>query len=176
MPALLKAQATMGAAKKGSANPFFRSKYASLNSVLEACKEALNSNGITILQPTVMQEGIYYVETILGHESGEWVSSQTMVVSAKPNDPQALGSAISYARRYGLQSLISLPAEDDDAESATDRSSGTETTKGASFEEAMKNKPEPNVVTPKKNSWKKPKPVETISDDAPVAATGSEDY
>lgn len=112
--ALLKAQTVMGAASKGSSNPYFKSKYADFNSVLEACKEALNSNGITILQP---HDGTM-VETILLHTSGEYISSTTNIVVAKQNDPQAYGSAITYARRYGLQSLVSLPAEDDDGEGA----------------------------------------------------------
>jgi len=119
--ALLKAQKSMGAAKKDAKNPFFKSKYADLGAVLEACKDALNENGITILQPHSGD----CVETILLHESGEWVSSETKIVVVKQNDPQALGSAISYARRYGLQSLISLPAEDDDAETAMSRPTTT---------------------------------------------------
>lgn len=120
--ALLKAQKVMGGAKKGATNPYFKSKYADLGSVLEACKEPLNENGVVILQPHVT-ENSDYVETILLHESGEWISSSTRIVCAKVNDPQALGSAISYARRYGLQSLLSMPAEDSDAEGAMDRSS-----------------------------------------------------
>jgi hypothetical protein len=117
----------MSAAKKGESNPFFKSKYADLSAVLEACKESLNENGISILQPHITEfnpvtgQEVHFVETHLVHESGEFYSSKTKIVLAKENDPQALGSAISYARRYGLQSLISLPAEDDDAEKAMTR-------------------------------------------------------
>ena len=137
---LVKAQKEMSAAKKGAANPFFKSKYADYNSVLEACKEALNDNGITILQPhTLLQMGekeIAVVETILLHESGEYVSSQTKIEVAKQNDPQALGSAISYARRYGLQSLVSLPtSDDDDGESAMGRKTSS------SFKKKVEAKP-----------------------------------
>ena len=122
MPALLKAQSAMGGAKKGASNPFFKSKYADLGAVLEACKDLLNDNGITILQPHgLYASGGAYVQTLLVHESGEYVGSETPVICAKQNDPQALGSAITYARRYGLQSLLSMPAEDDDGESAMDR-------------------------------------------------------
>lgn len=122
---LLKAQKEISAAKKGAANPFFKSKYADYNSVLEACKDPLNNNGITILQPhdivEIGDKQFSIVETILLHESGEFVSSRTKVEVAKQNDPQSLGSAQTYGRRYGLQSLVALPAEDDDGESAMNR-------------------------------------------------------
>ena len=120
--ALVKAQATMGNAVKDSKNPFFKSNYADLNAVREACLPALNTNGISVLQPTVHMEGKAYVETVLLHESGEFISSLTEVLCAKQNDPQAHGSGISYARRYGLQSLVNLGSADDDAEGAMGRS------------------------------------------------------
>ena len=116
-PAFLKAQKEIGAAVKGSSNPFFHSKYADLGAVMEACKEQLNSNGIMVLQPVTGD----VVETVLVHESGEWMSSETKIVSKSENDPQAQGSAITYARRYGLQSMVFIPAEDDDGESAMNR-------------------------------------------------------
>ena len=123
--ALLKAQKEMEGAKKDSSNPFFKSKYSDFNAVLEACKGPLNDNGITILQPhrVDMFEGSSFmvVETILLHESGEFISGETKVEVAKQNDPQALGSAQSYAKRYGLQSIVALPSEDDDGESAMNR-------------------------------------------------------
>jgi len=120
-PALLKAQKQIGSAKKGSENPFFHSKYADLGSIMEACKDALNDNGIFVLQP-VMDN---VVETILQHESGQWMASSTPIVCVAQNDPQKLGSAISYARRYGLQSMLFIPAEDDDANSATPKAQAT---------------------------------------------------
>lgn len=112
--AYLKAQKEIGAAVKDSSNPFFKSKYADLGSVMEACKKALNDNGISVLQPINGDE----VETILVHESGEWFSSSTKIVCKASNDPQAYGSAITYARRYGLQSMVFIPAEDDDGNKA----------------------------------------------------------
>lgn len=121
--ALLKAQIEMEGAKKGAANPFFKSKYADYGSVLEAVKGPLNNNKIVILQPLIfvqIAEGNpkQFVETMLIHESGEFISSQTMVVCKSDNNPQDLGSAITYARRYGLQSLVALPTEDDDGNRA----------------------------------------------------------
>lgn len=119
--ALLKAQRKMGSASKDAKNPFFKSKYADYGSVLEVVKEPLNEEGIVILQPHCTHEGKTYVETVLMHESGEWVSSATEVVCAKQNDAQAMGSAITYARRYNLQSLLSIPTADDDGESTMNR-------------------------------------------------------
>jgi hypothetical protein len=119
--ALLKAQRNMGDATKGSKNPFFKSSYADLNSVREAATPALNAEGIVLLQPTVHLEGKNFVRTLLLHESGEWLSSDTEIVQAKLNDPQAHGSGLSYARRYGLQSFLNIGAVDDDSELAMGR-------------------------------------------------------
>lgn len=119
--ALVKAQAAMGNAVKDAKNPFFKSSYADLNAVREACLPALNANGVSVLQPTVHAEGKAYVETVLLHESGEFISSLTEILCAKQNDPQAHGSGISYARRYGLQSLVNLGSADDDGEGAMGR-------------------------------------------------------
>jgi hypothetical protein len=119
--ALVKAQAEMGNAVKDSKNPFFKSKYADLNAVREACMPALNKHGVSVIQPTSVIDGKLYVETVLLHESGEFLSGLYEVVVGKQNDPQALGAAISYSRRYGLQSMVNIGASDDDAESAVDR-------------------------------------------------------
>lgn len=123
-PALLAAQREMGDAVKDSKNPFFKSNYADLNAVREAVMPALNKNGITVLQlNTPGPEGRQFVRTLLLHESGEYMGSDTEVVANKQNDPQALGSAISYARRYGLQSMLCVGAIDDDGEKALGRGS-----------------------------------------------------
>jgi hypothetical protein len=121
--ALVKAQSEMAVATKDSKNPFFRSNYADLNAIREAVLPALNKNGIVVLQPTVVTDsGKSFVRTTLLHESGESITSDTEIVCAKANDPQAFGSAMSYARRYSLQSLMCVGAEDNDGESAMGRS------------------------------------------------------
>jgi hypothetical protein len=122
--AFIKAQSEMGNATKDSNNPFFQSKYADLNSIREACLPALNNNGIAVLQPTTQIEGKNYVKTILVHESGETIESLTEILFAKQNDPQAQGSGITYARRYGLQSLVNIGAEDDDGNKASEKPKG----------------------------------------------------
>ena len=118
-PALLKAQKEIGAATKGATNPFFHSTYADLGSVMEACKVKLNENGISVLQQVGSDETGVFVETVLLHESGEYIADRMRISVKQANDPQAQGSAITYARRYGLQSMVFIPSEDDDAEKAT---------------------------------------------------------
>lgn len=117
--ALLEAQKEMGNATKDSKNPFFKSKYADLNSIREACMPVLNKHGIIVLQPTIYHEGKNFINTILLHESGEQIDGLTEIIYSKQNDAQAQGSGITYARRYGLQSLVNVGAEDDDGNKAS---------------------------------------------------------
>jgi hypothetical protein len=166
--ALVKAQAAMGNAVKDSKNPFFKSSYADLNAVREACLPALNANGVSVLQPTVHVDGKPFVETVLLHESGEFISSLTEVICAKQNDPQAHGSGVSYARRYGLQSMVNLGSADDDGESAMGRTNSFPPKKN--IVEEVKAKTEARVTAPsladklppapakKTVSFNKPKP------------------
>lgn len=116
--ALNKAQAEMSGAKKGAKNPFFKSKYADLNAVVDAVRIPFCENGLSYSQFPIMHDNKVGVETILMHESGEWISSVLMLPMTK-QDPQAAGSAITYARRYALQSIAGIPAEDDDGNSAS---------------------------------------------------------
>lgn len=113
--ALLEAQKAIEPVTKGVDNPYFHSKYADLNAVIDACKDVLNKQGIVVMQPLNRDA----VETIFIHTSGEWVSGETMIVSKDASNPQSYGSAVSYARRYGLMSMMLMKAEDDDGNSAT---------------------------------------------------------
>ena len=120
--ALCKAQASMGSAKKDAANPFFKSKYADLASVVEAIKKPLADNGLSYVQTTDIDEsGSVVVETVLMHSSGEWLSGRLRMPVAKANDAQALGSALTYCRRYGLQAMAGIPADDDDGNAASEK-------------------------------------------------------
>jgi hypothetical protein len=115
--ALVSSQAEMTDAVKDAKNPFFKSKYADLNAVREAIMPALTKNKLAVLQPVILLDsGKSVIRTTVLHESGENYTADTEVVCAKVNDPQAYGSAISYARRYGLQSMFNVGAVDDDAE------------------------------------------------------------
>lgn len=117
-PALLKAQAAIKAALKDSTNPHFKSKYADLSSVIDAVKDALNANGLVFMQGIGSADQGVTVETMLLHSSGEWISS-VLEIPATKQDAQGYGSAITYGRRYGLQSMCGVPAEDDDGNAAT---------------------------------------------------------
>lgn len=116
--ALAAAQAEMGKALKQSSNPHFKSKYADLSSVMDACLPALNANGIAVVQTlTETEMGSRAMVTVLIHESGEKVECPIPLILGK-NDMQGLGSAITYARRYGLMSLAGIAPEDDDGNAA----------------------------------------------------------
>lgn len=116
--ALVLAQKEISCAVKESKNPFFKSSYASFTAVVNAVKEPLNRNGIAFMQ-LVNSNGHDFVETILLHESGQFISTETAVHCAKPNDPQAFGSGITYTKRYALQAVLGLPTEDDDGNAAS---------------------------------------------------------
>lgn len=94
-------------------------KYAPLSNVLDACRKALSDNGLAIMQPTKMSsshliEGEHLVvETLLAHSSGEWIKSE-ISIEAKAKDPQSIGSALTYARRYALSALLGIASEEDD--------------------------------------------------------------
>ena len=116
--ALAKAQANMGKALKQANNPHFRSKYADLGNVMDACLPALNEAGIALIQPTGEDERGRFVETILIHgESGEQLSCRVPLIVSK-NDMQGFGSAVTYARRYGLMAMAGIAPEDDDGNAA----------------------------------------------------------
>jgi len=120
--ALSKAQADMSGAKKSSNNPFFKSRYADLKEVIECVKEPFADNGLSFVQFPISNDGFAGVETVIMHSSGEWISNEYMLKVSK-NDPQGIGSAITYARRYALQAACGVPSEDDDGESAMGRTS-----------------------------------------------------
>jgi len=116
--ALTAAQMQMGKALKSANNPHFRSKYADLGSVMDACLPALNANGIAVIQPTTDDETGRYVETVFVHgESGQELRCRVPLIVQK-NDMQGYGSAVTYARRYGLMSMAGIAPEDDDGNAA----------------------------------------------------------
>lgn len=123
--ALKVAQDNLGDVKKNATNPHFKSKYADLGAVLDAVWPALEKAGIALLQPPagrIASDNEYYVvvETVLLHTSGQRCWSQLTLPVSK-SDPQGAGSAITYGRRYAVQSFFGLTAEDDDGNAASRR-------------------------------------------------------
>ena len=149
--ALASAQAKMGKALKSANNPHFKSKYADLASVTDACLPALNEAGIAVIQPTTDDDNGRYVETILIHgESGEVLKCRVPLIVSK-NDMQGYGSAVTYARRYGLMSMSGIAPEDDDGN------------------RAAKSPPQQNDVV--SNEQKHPTWAQTVTQDLPPTAT-----
>jgi hypothetical protein len=120
--AFVKAQKAFGPALKTSTNPHFRSRYADLSACVEAVIDALNANGIGLLQRTYECTDGVMVETVFIHESGEVIEGGMLHVPAPKHDPQGYGSALTYARRYSLLAATGMAPEDDDGNAATKKS------------------------------------------------------
>ena len=121
--ALALVQGEIRAAQKDGANPHFKSKFASLHSHWEACRSILSKNGLAVTQLTdILEDGRDVLVTMLMHSSGQWLRS-SMVLKPVKNDPQGMGSCLSYARRYMLSAIVGTTSDDDDddAESAQGR-------------------------------------------------------
>lgn len=119
--AFVKAQRAFGPALKTHTNPAFRSKYADLSACVEAVIDALNANGIALMQHSHEVDSGVTVETVFLHESGEVLNSGKLHVPASKQDPQGYGSALTYARRYSLMAACGIAPEDDDGNAASKR-------------------------------------------------------
>ena len=155
--AMLQVQQGIRPAMKDATNPFTRSNYATLNSVMESCRDALLSQGILFTQlpcpaPVELGAGHIGLETRLIHaESGQWISSMAVIPLPK-NDPQGMGSAITYARRYSLCAMLGIVTEDDDGESAKiSQQTATTQRRGAGSLQRQK-EPSDNSTPANKNS------------------------
>lgn len=135
--ALSKAQASLKPALKNKTNPYFQSKYADLDSCMEALKDPLSKNDLCITQLPSQNEGNLSVTTVLGHKSGQWIMSQ-ITMRPEKNTPQGIGSAITYARRYGLAITGLVTEDDDDGNDASGKDN--------------KNKPKPPPPKPKNHA------------------------
>jgi hypothetical protein len=118
--ALAKAQGSIKGAIKDSSNPFFKSKYADLASVVEAIRSAFAANGLSYIQTVEpSQADEVRVETMILHSSGEWISCGVLALPVSKVDAQGYGSALTYARRYSLSAAVGIAPEDDDGNAAT---------------------------------------------------------
>lgn len=119
--ALNKAQGEIKPAIKDANNPFFKSRYADLAAVYDVCREPLSKNGLSITQHPSAEDNKVTVESIVMHTSGQWMGSR-LTITSKDFTPQGIGSAITYARRYALSSILGIASEeDDDANKASGR-------------------------------------------------------
>ncbi len=132
--ALIKAQSEMEHVKKDSTNPHFKNRYASLEAVIDATSKVFQANGFAVMQPCGRDELGVYVETKLLHSTEQAFSSKVYLVLDKQN-MQGLGSAITYARRYGLLGMACLAPEDDDGNDASKQIGGVSVTKGLTSED-----------------------------------------
>lgn len=122
--ALAKAQPAIAPAIKDANNPYFKSKYADLGEVWRVVQAAFAPQGLSVIQiPEAAENGAVTLTTIIMHETGEWIAG-TMPVRVQKDDPQGVGSGITYARRYALSAMCGVVAEDDDGEAAMGRSNG----------------------------------------------------
>jgi hypothetical protein len=134
--ALVDFQSSVSKVAKESNNPFFKSKYASLANILDTIQKPLSECGLAISQ---FPDGNALTTILLHADSGEWMESSYVMPVAKQNDPQAMGSAMTYARRYALGSILNLNIDDDD-----------------DGEKAMGRQiPKKDELTPKHPSWAK---------------------
>jgi len=117
--ALAKAQGTIKNPVKSATNPFFKSKYSTLESVIDSIRESLSNNGIALVQVIESVEGKTTINTTLLHSSGQFIGG-TYQVNPVKNDPQSYGSAITYGRRYALLGIMGIaPSDDDDGNKAS---------------------------------------------------------
>lgn len=163
--ALVAFQAEMGAVPKESTNPFYKSRYADLAACVKAATPLATTHGIAVTQHI----GMGYLTTRLWHASGQWIEDDMELTPVKEHDPQAQGSAVTYARRYAYCAALGLVADnDDDGEAASPRNRATYTPPAAQYEtvngdeiplgvpmESHRSGPPSDVATPKQANYAK---------------------
>ncbi len=116
--ALSKAQSELRGAKKSSVNPFFKSDYADLDTIIKSCFPQLTKNGLSVIQGNdTCDKGSFYITTMLLHESGQWIKSKLKMPIGGKKDAQAVGATITYARRFSLSAMVGIAQTDDDGNS-----------------------------------------------------------
>jgi hypothetical protein len=165
-PAYVKAWAELDNATKASVNPHLKNKYADIASVLEAVKDTLASHGLAIMQPPSIGDNdkTVTVSTVLLHESGEWIES-VLSMTAVDSKPQTIGATITYARRYSLNGLLCISAEDDDGNSGTGVTGPRDQPKPNPA-----NKPKPQPQKEPTSDTKPDEPIDLQDGDATYAA------
>lgn len=118
--AFVKFQSEFKGMKPDSSNPFFKSTYISLDGILETVRPILAKNGLAVIQEATGDGDYIFVKTKLIHESGEMIETEVLKMKPQKNDPQSMGSCITYSKRYQLAALLGIcECIDDDANIAT---------------------------------------------------------
>jgi hypothetical protein len=118
--AIVKFNGEISRIAKDANNPFFKNSYATLDHIVDEVRPILNKHGLAVMQIPGGDGENVIMKTLLIHESGEWMESEPLTMKPVKNDPQAVGSCITYARRYSLNAFLSLSTgEDDDGNKAT---------------------------------------------------------
>lgn len=114
------AQGEMRPASKSTVNPFFKSKYSTLAQIWEVIRDPITKNGLSVFQDVTSRDGMISITTRVSHSSGQWIEFGPLDIPLLKKDAQAVGSAISYGKRYALSAALGVVSEeeDDDAESA----------------------------------------------------------
>ena len=139
--ALSKAQAEIEGATTNSTNPFYKSSYADLHQVIKSSMPYLTKHGLSVIQGTEdnsamsWAKGKIHVTTILCHSSGQWIKSSVAMPIGEKKDAQAIGTAVTYGRRYGLSAMVGIAQYDDDAQSISAPPKKTKKAKPLSTEE-----------------------------------------
>lgn len=176
--ALVKAQGSVKSAIRDSQNEFLKSRYADLASVWEACRDALTSNGLAVVQLPGYEPGAARLTTMLIHSSGQWIAGEggaplvgktSRDGKEAPPDAQSMGSAITYLRRYGLAAVAGVVQEDDDAEQAVRGKPGRGKVAGGDAKDASASQPPPGA--PKRAQMERPDLTQlpaALKDDPPL--------
>lgn len=143
--ALSKAQAAMANPKKSAENPFFKMKYATLDEVWDVVRKPLTDNHLSIVQSPEKEGQDIGITTMLLHSTGQYITSK-LVVTPKGQDVQSAGSAITYARRYSLMSILGIAPEDDDGEQAMNREKKSSQKLAARTEPVKNSPPKPETT------------------------------
>lgn len=117
--ALVKFNLEVNKIAKDADNPFFKNNYATLDTIIDEIRPILSKHGLSIMQIPSGDGQNVTLKTLLLHESGEWLESDELTMKPVKNDPQAVGSCITYARRYSLAAFLSLNTGEDDDNRAT---------------------------------------------------------
>lgn len=142
--ALVKASGELKNPVKNAVNPHFKNRYADLTSIIEAIRKTLAENGLAVIQGVECEGALVKVQTRILHISGEWIESEITMQSESAN-PQKIGSAITYGRRYGLSAILGISADDDDDGAIASEKPKQQTPKQAP-KQLIKKQPEPDMV------------------------------